>query len=303
MNGRMIVVELLQLQYFRTVARIEHMTKAAEELHIAQPALSKTIARLEEDLGVPLFDRHSRKIRLNTYGKAFLRKVEAALNALDEGRREVTDLAGLERGSLSIATNTLGRLSKVLGAFRSLHPEVSFSIVQIAPASTGEMTQLLDNGDVDLCFGAASLEGPGICEQPVLSAEVFLAVPPGHPLEGRRSISLDEVAHAPFIEYKEGHPFRAMNESFCRQADIKREIVCEVEEPAALGSLVQAGLGVAFVPSCKGDEPPPYRLLHIDNPECRRVFTISWLERRYLSAAAVEFKSFLMRYFAELQES
>lgn len=64
-------MELLQLQYFRTVARMEHMTKAAKELRIAQPALSKTIARLEEDLGVPLFDRQNRQIKLNEFGRAF----------------------------------------------------------------------------------------------------------------------------------------------------------------------------------------------------------------------------------------
>ena len=67
-------MEMLQLKYFVTVARLEHMTKAAEELHIAQPALSKTIARLEEDLGAPLFERQGRQIRLNPYGKAFLPK-------------------------------------------------------------------------------------------------------------------------------------------------------------------------------------------------------------------------------------
>ncbi len=69
-------MELLQLKYFQTVARLEHMTKAAEELHIAQPSLSKTIARLEKDLGVPLFDRQGRQITLNSFGKVFLKRVE-----------------------------------------------------------------------------------------------------------------------------------------------------------------------------------------------------------------------------------
>lgn len=92
-------MELLQLHYFQTVARMEHMTKAAKELRIAQPALSKTIARLEEDLGVPLFDRQSRQIKLNSFGKAFLKSVDTALSALEEGRREVSDLAGMERGA------------------------------------------------------------------------------------------------------------------------------------------------------------------------------------------------------------
>lgn len=88
-------MDLLQLKYFQKVPRLEHMTKAAHELHIAQPALSMMIARLENDLGVPLFDRHGRQIRLNAYGKALLIKVEKALL----GRREITEMSGLEDGA------------------------------------------------------------------------------------------------------------------------------------------------------------------------------------------------------------
>ncbi|GIP06648.1 LysR family transcriptional regulator [Paenibacillus lautus] len=295
-------MELLQLHYFQTVARMEHMTKAAKELRIAQPALSKTIARLEEDLGVPLFDRQSRQIKLNSFGKAFLKSVDTALSALEEGRREVSDLAGMERGSIRIATTALPRLSKALGAFRARYPDVNFRIIQIPPDSTMEMVQMLENGEIDLCFTAAALDEDHIREIPVLHAEVFLAVPHGHRLAGRSRISLQEVAGDAFIEYKAGHPFRKMNEEFCRLAGISREVVCEVDEPAALSSLVSAGLGAAFVPGCKGDDMPPYAMVRIEKPSCYRTFTIAWLERRYLSKAATEFQSFLVDYFGEFQE-
>ncbi|CAM4297250.1 LysR family transcriptional regulator [Paenibacillus macerans] len=294
-------MELLQLQYFQTVARLEHMTKAAQELHIAQPALSKTIARLEQDLGVPLFDRQSRQIRLNHFGRAFLKKVDLALNVLEEGRKEVADLAGTERGSIHLATNNLGRITSAISAYRTEHPEVNFRILQTPPASMEELVNLLENGEVDLCFTAASIDHPDIREQPVLDAEVFLAVPPGHPLERRSSIRLEEVAAEPFIEYKTGHPFRKINASFCREAGISPNIVCEVDEPSALGSLVQAGLGVAFMPACRKDETPPYKMLRLETPVCRRVFRIAWLERRYLPKAARSFGRFLAEYYAELQ--
>ena len=93
-----------------------------------------------------------------------------------------------------------------------------------------------------------------------------------------------------------------MNEEFCRLAGISRDVVCEVDEPAALGSLVAAGLGAAFVPGCKGDEEPPYAMVRIEKPSCYRTFTLAWLERRYLSKAAREFQSFLVDYFGEFQE-
>lgn len=292
-------MELLQLHYFRTTARLEHMTKAAEQLHIAQPALSKTISRLEEDLGVPLFDRSNRQIRLNAFGQAFLAKVEAALSLLEEGRKEVTDMAGLERGTVSVATNALNRLAPAIAAFRGRFPEVRFRINQIAPAETHSIGELLEQGHADLGFGPMSIQKPGIRAWPVLQTEVFLAVPRGHRFEQRRSIALEQVADDPFIEYKIGHPFREINDEISRRAGVQRTIVCEVEEPAALGSLVQAGLGVAFVPGCKGDEAPPFAMLHIEGTDNRRAFSVVWNETRYLSEAAREFQRFLAAYFAD----
>jgi DNA-binding transcriptional LysR family regulator len=96
-------MDLLQLHYFQTVARLEHVTRAAEELRVAQPALSKTIARLEAELGVPLFDRRGRRVALNAGGRAFLRHVHRVFREVEDGRQELADLAGLARGTVTVA--------------------------------------------------------------------------------------------------------------------------------------------------------------------------------------------------------
>ncbi|GAK40550.1 LysR family transcriptional regulator [Paenibacillus urinalis] len=119
-------MELLQLHYFRTVAQLEHMTKAAEQLRIAQPALSKTIARLEEDLGVPLFRRNGRQIRLNEYGRSFLQRVELVLSTLEEGRRELEDMAGLNQGRIEIAIQDPDRIGEPLKLFSKKYPNAKF---------------------------------------------------------------------------------------------------------------------------------------------------------------------------------
>lgn len=287
-------MELLQLQYFRTVARMEHMTKAAQELRIAQPALSKTIARLEEDVGVPLFDRHGRQIRLNLFGKSFLDKVEAALTLLEEGRKEVSDLAGLEQGSIHLATSTIDRLSEPLSAFLSLHSNVQFRITQ---ASLEEMAHLLEVGKVDMCFTPLPMGRPDFSAITVLNEDVYLAVPPGHRLAGLRGVCLSEVADEPFIGYKEGFPFQKMNEEFFRKAGITPNFVCRVDEPAAIAKLVHAGLGVALVGNCGGPNfPTP--VLSIEYPVCERHYQIVWHNKRYLSMAAHKFKDFVVRHFA-----
>ncbi|MDQ7092172.1 LysR family transcriptional regulator [Desulfosporosinus sp. PR] len=92
-------MDFLQLRYFQVAARPEDITHAAEELHIVQPSLSKTMARLEKSLDVPLFERPGRRIRLKQFGKAFLKQVEQSFHELGEGQRELTDPAGLEHGS------------------------------------------------------------------------------------------------------------------------------------------------------------------------------------------------------------
>lgn len=287
-------MELLQLQYFRTVARLEHMTKAAQELMVAQPALSKTISRLEEDVGVPLFDRQGGRIRLNAFGKAFLDKVEKALALLEEGRKEVTELAGIEQGSIHLATSTLERLSDALGEFLALHPGVRFRITQ---ASMEEMAQLVETGEVDMIFTPLPVDRPYLGAASVLKEEVYAAVPHGHRFAGRTSVRLSELAEDPFIGYKEGAPFQRMNDSFFREAGIAPRFVCRVDEPAAIASLVRAGLGVALVGNCGGPNSQ-LNILRIESPVCRRDFRLVWHEKRYLSLAALRFRDFLIGYFA-----
>ena len=100
-------MDLLQLRYFLVVARREHISKAAEELYIAQPSLSRTIRRLEKEIGVPLFDRRGKSIRLNQFGQAFLEYVEQQFRLLEEGQHKVREMAGLEQGDISLAAASL----------------------------------------------------------------------------------------------------------------------------------------------------------------------------------------------------
>ncbi|ARZ65204.1 MULTISPECIES: LysR family transcriptional regulator [Bacillus] len=292
-------MELLQLKYFKTVARTEHITKAAQELHISQPALSVTISRLEEELGVPLFDRIGRKIQLNTFGKAFLKQVDTALEALEVGKRQVTDMAGLEHGSVFIATTTLNRVSELLTPFLALYPHINFRITQ---ASTEELkVQLLEKGEIDFCFTPSPIEQPGIYSLPLMTEEIVLAVPSTHRLKDRHRIKLSEVADDPFISLKPGYSFREITDNFCRLAGFTPNIVCEGDEPAAISGLVRTGLGVAFLPIAAKKELPPLTLLHIEEPICQWTSHLLWNEKHYLSLAAQTFREFVVQHYAQVK--
>ncbi|MBB6731351.1 LysR family transcriptional regulator [Cohnella zeiphila] len=292
-------MELLQLHYFRTVARLEHMTKAAEKLRVAQPALSKTIARLEQSLGVSLFDRQGRQIRLNTFGRAFLAKAETALNALEEGRSELMDMAGLDHGSVQLASPILHRLSGAIGAFREERPEVNFLLTN---TSNEEMVRLLEEGKIDYGFTSLPIGKQRISELPILKEEVYLAVPPGHKLANRSSVTMSEAAGESFIGYKKDHIFRARDDALFQKAGITPNIVCEVNDPSVKASLIRAGIGISFVGACnKSAEAPldPLVLLQIESPACLGTFQLVWQNQHYLSKAALAFREFVIRYYAE----
>jgi DNA-binding transcriptional LysR family regulator len=295
-------MDLFQLHYFQTVARLEHVTRAAEELRVAQPALSKTIARLEAELGMALFDRLGRRVSLNACGRAFLRHVERVFRELEDGRQELADLGGLERGTVTVAATTLRLLPDLLGAFLDRHPGVKFRLFQ---ASTAEMQEQLVRGEIDLCLASAPIAGPAIRSVALFTEEILLAVPPRHRLAGRRCIPLKEVAVEPFISAKPGYWSRDLTDDACRQAGFLPHIICEGNEPGALRSLVAAGLGVAFLPtsSRRSSAGPEVAWLHITEPICQRTVSLVWRETRYLSAAAHRFRQFAVEYFASFPES
>lgn len=298
MNGGMRYLELLQLHYFLKVAKLEHMTKAAQELRIAQPALSKTIARLEEDLGVPLFERKGRNIRLSSFGKVYLKKVEMALMMLEEGRREVEDLAKIERGRVFLATTTHKCFSDVIGSFISSHPDVKLQITQ---ASEREKVQQLRNGEIDFCITFPPIEQSGIEGLSFLTEEIFLAVPHTHRFANLRSIDLSELADDPFICIKKGNPFREMTDEFCQKAGFTPNIICEVDEHSAVGHFIRMEIGVAFIPGTLIEKiDNSFHLLHINNPTCERTYQIAWREGKYMSEAERKFREFFVQSFTDL---
>jgi len=289
-------MELLQLKYFLTVAKLEHMTKAAQELHIAQPALSRTIHRLEEDLGVSLFDRKARQIRLNPFGKAFEAKVKDALHLLEEGRREVEDLSGLKQGRIHLAVMNMEQIREPLQTFLAEHPDVNFQMFQ---SSMEVFENIETDREVDFYFTSLPIQQEGFSEIPLIKEKLYLAVPHGHKYANHKKIHLSEVSDEPFVGYKENSPLRIMNDGLCYYAGFTPKMVCETEDPASIASLVRSGFGVAIVGGCKSGEELDLVKLPIEDPAGERIFRIAWREDRYLSQAAIAFRDFIVNYFKE----
>jgi DNA-binding transcriptional LysR family regulator len=291
-------MDLLQLRYFRTVARLEHMTQAAQELYISQSSLSKTITHLEQELGISLFDRQGRQIRLNQYGRAFLRRVEQAFSALEDGERELADLEGGEHGRVVLASMNVYLFPGLLQAFLERHPGIS---IRLASNPRQETLAQLERGEVDLFISSPPVEGTGIEHMSLMREEILLAVPPGHWLAQRERVRLSEAALEPFLALKPGYGLRKLTENFCRQAGFTPNVVFEGDEPVGLLQLIKAGLGIGCLPALVWRSVPEIAVprIPIAEPRCDREVALLWSEKRYLSVAARKLRDFIIAYFAQ----
>lgn len=297
LQGDVPQLEWQQLEYFQTVARVQHMTRAAEILSISQPALSRSIARLEAELGVPLFERQGRSIILNRYGRLFLKRVNRIIKEFNEGKQELKDLLDPGYGVVSLGfLHTLGPevIPNLIGAFRTRYPKVKFQLNQ---NNSYSLIKQIELGEFDLCLITPPETKLEIQWVKLWSEELFVIVPAGHPLENRESIMLTELADESFIFVKKGNALRQITDQVCQEAEIDPKIVFEGEELHTIAGLVASGLGVSLIPDIKDLDPNKIARIRVRWPKCERAIGIAWVEERYLSPSVKQFKDFVIDYF------
>jgi len=196
------IIEWHQLEYFKTVAVTQNFTQAAKILSISQPALSRSIAKLEGEIGFALFERSGKTIILNSYGQIFLQYVEISMQKIEEGKQVIQDMIQLSEGQvsfaflLSLGTNLVPNL---LSTFRSQNPNIQFKLYQ---NYTTILLDQLKSGEIDLCLCSPAFVTEGIDWYPLFDEELFVAVPAIHPLAKRRSIQLSEMGGDPIVTFE-----------------------------------------------------------------------------------------------------
>jgi DNA-binding transcriptional LysR family regulator len=283
------------LRYFAVAAKEEHFGRAADALAISQPALSRSIARLEEHYGVALFERDGRGIRITRPGRALLRRVERVIAELEDARRELHDLSE-ERRSRPIALGffaTLGSrtVPDAIRRFRADHPDAEFRLLQ-GPAPL--LQQRLMSGEIDLCLSSPRFAEVAVEWLPLWDEELVALVPDTHRLAGRESADLIDLAVDPFIALKPNYGLRQISDDLCREAGFSPQVAFEGEEVATLRGLVGAGFGVALVPKLANAADVNATSLTIRAPRCYRPFGLSWARGRYLPQGTAMFRDFLV---------
>ncbi|MCY9124701.1 LysR family transcriptional regulator, partial [Bacillus inaquosorum] len=264
-----------------------------------QPALSRSIARLENHLGVPLFDRQGRSITLNKYGHIFLRRVEAMMKEYTEGKQEIQALLKPDQGEVSLGfLHTLGTtlVPDLIGSFQQEYPNIAFQLKQ---NHSYWLLERLKSGDLDLCLLASIKPEKPIQWIKLWSEELFVFVPNDHPLANRESITLSEIAGERFILLKKGYALRMTVDELFEKADIQPNIMFEGEEAATAAGFVAAGLGISILPDLKGLDQSKITKIRVSWPECQRVIGIAWIEGRFLSPVAETFKQYVISHFSE----
>lgn len=283
-------MDLRQLEYFRVAGKLEHVTRAAEQLGMTQPALSRALARLERELGVALFHHVGRSVRLTRYGERFLRRVERGLLEIDEGRRELADMTGAEKGTIALGflrTLVAEYVPQLVRRYRREHPDVRFTFRQDNGVA---LERELAAGELDLCFMPVPLDDARFAWTHVTDQDLVLIVPSDHRFAARDAIRLRDIGDEPFIAFKAGHAMRRVIDDLCAAGGFTPRIVFEGEESSSVRGFVAAGLGVAVVPA--SGPSSTYAALRISEPVAQRSIGIVWMKDRYLSETVRSFRSF-----------
>ncbi|MCM3627521.1 LysR family transcriptional regulator [Paenibacillus glycanilyticus] len=285
-------MELRQLQYVIQIAIEKNFSRAAEKLHIAQPSLSQQLSKLEQELGVLLFRRTTNSVELTQAGQVFVDKSQSILDAIEQLKQEMDDMAQMKRGRLVVGTLPITGshiLPLVLPVFGELYPQIEVILVE---DTTVKLEQLTANGGTDISLLTLPLVDQTLEWEPLMEEEICLAVPPSHRLAGRvDEISIEELRDEPFVGLKKGQGFRQILVNLCQQAGFTPNIVFESSNIETVQSLIAGGMGVTFVPkmltrAAGGDFVPVYLSLK-DRPS--RTLIIASRKGRYLSKAAVAF--------------
>ena len=265
-------MELRHLRYFAVAAEEENFHRAAERLHVTQSALSRRIHDLEVELGVELFERSQKRVRLSAVGRAYFQDIERVLEEIESAGARSRRVAKGELGVLAIALNDTvvrhGVVSKAFHAFRSRYPEVE---LKLDPMSTRSLADALADRQVDAAFlYTRPMESPLFDSIPITRDGYVVALPSSHPLARRAELRLADLAPEPFL-WMPRDPAPDIHDRLigaCQAGGLTPNIVQHLMSEAARLHLVSAGMGCTFVTSS-------FRNYSVENVVTRPVVDLS----------------------------
>ena len=284
-------MELNKLYYFYVVAQHQHVTRAAEELHIAQPALTKTIKLLERELGIPLFYKRGRNIFLTEFGCHLKNRLDSVFSILGALPDELESMKQQARSTVKL--NVLAASTIVTAAVVSYKKKNEHTIFQLI--------QNEEDFDCDISITTNTVNFsklPAFEKRCIMEEKIYLAVPRDSEYAKYSSIDLKELKNKEFVNLTGSRMFRTVCDEFCAAAGFKPKIVFESDSPTAVKNIIGAGAGVGFWPafSWGNISLSDVVLLPIHSPVCNRELIIGLHSQKPASPAAEDFYNYLLRY-------
>ena len=298
-------MELRQLRYLVALAEEGSFTRAAESEHIAQPAVSQQIRRLEDEVGVPLVERTTRRVSLTEAGELLVVRARRIMGEIEAAEIELQALRGMYAGHVTIgAMHTMGPVdvSLALALFAERHPNVQLTVRE---HSSEEMASMLRADELDLAFLSVTerVESHGLGLHQLVSEELVVLLPPEHRLARRKQVRMAQLADEPFVSFREGARLRELLMAAARSANFEPRITLESNESQRVRRLVSRGLGVAILPRSDAEDPgAEVAVAELVEPSLSRDITLAWREGRRLSPAAAEFLELARETFDEHPE-
>lgn len=293
-------MEVREIEWFVTLARLQSVTVAANELHISQPTLSRALARLERRLGVNLFDRHQNRLRLNKYGEIFEAYAIRATQELTLGREKIATLIDPERGTVSLGfLHSFGGwlIPPIIDGYHGLSPSVAF---ELEGGSADSVADGVRDGRIDIGFVAPKPVAPDLAWVPLGSEELCLEVPSGDPWEGRESISIAEISQRPMLALGQEFGLRKEVERLYASAGFETNVVIEATELSTLRAMVKHGGGIAIIPVPPTGYAHSSRRIPINDPGAFREYGVLTQENGPVSMAAQRLLEFVLKNWGEL---
>jgi len=296
-------VQLQQLVYFLAVARTRHFTRAAEATHVAQPSLSKQIHCLERELGSELFHRARGNVTLTPAGEVLVPFAKRILADVETARLQVHELAELRRGRLRLgATPSLctGPFAHALALFHGRYPGIELIIDE---SGSRDLVRQLAEGALDLALITSPVHrgDPTLDTVPILREQLAVAVPRSMNLE-LDAFRIEDLRDRPLVMFREGYDLRSMTLSACQRAGFTPRFAIEGGEMDAVLSFVEAGLGIAVVPSMVLQDRPKLCGVPFAPPVPIRTIALAHRTDVRPTRAAEEFRSRLLQLLSHAHQ-
>jgi LysR family hydrogen peroxide-inducible transcriptional activator len=276
-------MEVHQLRYFCAVAETGSFTRAAEREQVAQPSLSQQIMKLEVELGVRLFDRLGRAVRLTDMGQVFLPRARAILSEMRAAKEEVAEKQSTVSGPVCIGvipTIAPYFLPSRIALFSRQYPEASITVVEDV---TVHLMDQLRAGLIDLAIIALPARGHDLDSFPLLTERLFAILPKGHRLARRRTLRMKELREEPFLLLRDDHCFRDTSIEVCKRARLNPQIVFESGQFSSIVGMVGAGMGISIVPEMAVEAKPDCSSVLIADERASRTIGVAAVKGHFLS--------------------